>query len=188
MGCELRDRTLGIVGLGGIGKEVVRLLAGFGMHPPIAFDPYIDQRAAEKLGVRLVELDALLKEADFVSIHCPLNQATRNLIGTEQIALMKPGAYLLNTARGGIVDEDALHTALKDNRIAGAALDCFVDEPVTKPHRFSELDNVLLAPHLGYATGDALRNFFADSVKNVAAWMQGEPINVLNEDVLPNRR
>jgi phosphoglycerate dehydrogenase-like enzyme len=146
-GCELRDRTLGIVGLGGIGAAVVRLLQGFGMCPPIAYDPFCDPVVAESLGVRLVELDELLETADFVSIHCPLTDGTRNLIGAEQLALMKSDAYLLNTARGGIVNEDALFAALQNRAIAGAALDCFVGEPVTTPHRFGELDNTLLAPH-----------------------------------------
>jgi phosphoglycerate dehydrogenase-like enzyme len=147
MGRELRGRTLGIVGLGGIGAALVQLLSGFGMNPPIAFDPFIDPAVAQRLGVKLVTLDELLATADFVSLHCPLNEQTRNLIGQPELALMKRDAFLINTARGGIIEEDALYEALKERRIAGAALDCFREEPVTHPHRFGEFENVLLAPH-----------------------------------------
>lgn len=147
MGGELRDRTLGVIGLGGIARKTIALLSGFGMKQPLAYDPFVTQEAALKLGARLVQLEELLAHADFVSIHCPLTQKTRGLIGARELASMKPDAYLLNTARGGIVDEDALYDALKNHRIAGAALDCFAQEPVLTPSRFAHLDNVLLAPH-----------------------------------------
>jgi phosphoglycerate dehydrogenase-like enzyme len=147
MGRELRDRIFGAVGLGGIARTVVELLRGFGMKQPLAFDPFVDLDVVERLGVKLVSLDELLREADFVSIHCPLTDKTRNLIGARELGMMKPDAYLVNTARGGIVDEEALYRVLKDHRIAGAAIDCFVGEPITSPHRFGELENVLLAPH-----------------------------------------
>ncbi|HXJ56797.1 MAG TPA: NAD(P)-dependent oxidoreductase [Verrucomicrobiae bacterium] len=147
MGRELRDRTLGVIGLGGIGRKTIELLRGLGMKQPLAFDPFVTAEMATQAGARLVSLEELLREADFVSIHCPLTEKTRGLIGAAQLALMKPEAYLLNTARGGIVDEDALYAALKSRRIAGAALDCFAQEPLTAPSRFADLDNVLLAPH-----------------------------------------
>ena len=147
MGSELRDRTLGVIGLGGIARNLIKLLENWGMKPPLAFDPFIDEAGAAKAGVRKVSLEELLRESDFVSIHCPLTEQTRGLIGAAQLALMKSGAYLINTARGGLVDEDALYAALKSGRIAGAALDCFASEPVTSPSRFADLDNVLLAPH-----------------------------------------
>lgn len=147
MGRELRDRTLGVIGLGGIARKTIELLRGFGMKPPLAFDPFATDEMAAKAGARLVSLEELLRQADFVSIHCPLTEKTRGLLGARELALMKPDAYLLNTARGGIVDEDALYDALKNRRLAGAALDCFAQEPVTTPSRFADLDNVLLAPH-----------------------------------------
>jgi phosphoglycerate dehydrogenase-like enzyme len=147
MGCELRQRTLGIVGFGGIGRALVQLLSGFGMNPPLAFDPQLDADTVARHGARKVELDELLRQADFVSLHCPLTPTTRNLIGARELALMKPDAYLVNTARGGIVDEDALFEALSARRIAGAALDVFLGEPILEPHRFGQLDNVILAPH-----------------------------------------
>lgn len=147
MGRELRERIFGAVGFGGIGRATVGLLRGFGMNPPLAFDPYVDPRLAEEAGVRLVPLDELLAESDFVSIHCPLTPQTRGLIGERELALMKPDAYLINTARGGIVDEAALASALAGRRLAGAALDCFAEEPVVGPHPLASFENVLLAPH-----------------------------------------
>lgn len=147
MGCELRDRTLGVIGLGGIARALIRLLAGFGMNDPLAFDPFVTAETARQAGAHLVDLDELLRTSDFVSIHCPLTPQTRGLIGPRELALMRSDAYLINTARGGIVDEDALFELLAQRRIAGAALDVFAEEPVIRPHRFGELDNVLLAPH-----------------------------------------
>ena len=147
MGCELRGRTLGVIGLGGIGRATVSLLQGFGMNPPIAFDPYLSEDAAAELGVRLLGLQEVMSQADFVSVHCPLSESTRGLIGAQELKLMKPNAYLINTARGQIVDEKALFEALKNRRIAGAAVDCFDIEPLPGPHPLGELDNVLLAPH-----------------------------------------
>ncbi len=158
MGRELRDRTFGAIGLGGIGRATAGLLNGFGMKTPLAFDPYLDARTAETAGVRSVSLDELLGESDFVSIHCPLTEQTRNLLGRRELALMKPDAYLINTARGGIVDEDALYEALSNRRIAGAALDCFAEEPVLHPHRFGDLENVLLAPHCIAWTDELFRD------------------------------
>lgn len=146
LGRELRGRTLGIVGLGRIGRALVELLRGFGMATHLAFDPQVAPSAAPT-GVRMVALDELLTKADFVSIHCPLTEATRHLIGARELMMMRRDAYLINTARGGIIDEDALFDALNTDRLAGAALDCFVGEPITSPHRFGALDNVLLAPH-----------------------------------------
>lgn len=158
MGRELRDRTLGLIGFGGIAREVIRLLANWGMKQPLVFDPFIDEAAAAKAGVRKVSLDELLRSADFVSIHCPLTEQTRGLIGAPQFALMRPDAYLINTARGGIVDEVALYAALKSHRIAGAALDCFALEPVLTPPLLAELDNILFAPHCIAWTDELFRD------------------------------
>jgi len=184
MGAELRDRTLGLVGLGGIGRKVVELLKGWGMNSPIAFDPFANPAAAGQLGVRLVPLEELLKASDFVSVHCPLTEQTRNLIGPRELGLMKPDAYLLNTARGGIVDEDALYEALKSKRVGGAALDCFAEEPVTKPSRFGEFDNVILAPHSIAWT----RELFRDIGRSVCQGMvdlslRAKPRGVLNPEI-----
>lgn len=184
MGGELRDRTLGLVGMGGIGRAVVRLLRGFEMNQPLVFDPYIDSAAAKEMGVRLVKLGELMKAADIVSVHCPLNDSTRDLIGAEQIELMKPTSYLLNTARGGIVNEDALYRALQTNRIAGAALDCFVGEPITMPHRFGELENVLLAPHCIAWTDEMFRDIGHAACRGMVDLSLGrQPNGVINREV-----
>jgi phosphoglycerate dehydrogenase-like enzyme len=185
MGCELRDRTLGVIGLGGIGRALVSLLSGFGMNPPLAFDPYINARLGRGLGVRLVPLDELLSEADFVSINCPLTEQTRGLLGARELSLMKPTAYLINTARGGIVDEDALYALLSARRIAGAAIDVFAEEPVTTPHRFGAFDNVLLAPHSIAWTEELFRDIGLAACQGMLDLAMGRrPAGVVNPDVL----
>ena len=173
MGCELRDRTLGVVGLGGIGRKLVQLLQGFGMRQPIAYDPFVPQEVLAESGVRQVDLEELLHAADFVSLHCPLNEQTRGLIGADQLALMRPDAYVLNLARGGIVDEDALYDALAGRRIAGAALDCFETEPLVTPHRFGDLENVLLAPHSIAWTGELFRDIGRIACRSLLDLSQG---------------
>jgi len=181
MGRELRDRQLGVIGLGGIGRELVRLLHSFGMQPPVAFDPALPPQLFAELGVRQVSLEELLQTSDFVSIHCPLNSHTRNLIGAAELQLMKPQAFLLNTARGGIVDEDALFHALQNNLIAGAALDCFSEEPVTRPSRFAQLDNVLLAPHSIAWTDELFRDIGHTACSGILRTSLGQrPHGVLN--------
>lgn len=183
-GCELRDRTLGIVGLGGIGRELVSMLKCFDMNPPIAFDPFVPQALVEELGVRTVELPELMRTADFVSIHCPLNDGTRGLIGAEQLALMKSDAYLLNTARGGIIDETALYEALVHRRIAGAALDCFEGEPVTSPSPFRDLDNVIMAPHSIAWTTEFFRDIGQTACQSMLDLSLGRrPHGVLNPEL-----
>ncbi len=182
MGRELRDRVMGVIGLGGIARKTIALLKGFGMKQPLAFDPYV--AAAEVDGVRLTSLDELMQTADFVSLHCPLTDQTRNLIGRRELALMKPDAYLINTARGGIVDEDALFETLRERRIAGAALDCFVDEPVIRPHRFGTVENVLLAPHSVAWTDEMFRDIGRAVCQGMLDLSQGKkPRGVLNPQV-----
>jgi len=184
MGTELRDRTLGVIGFGGIGRAVVKLLSGFSMNTPLIFDPYLDEKTADSHHVRKVDLDRLLDEADFVSINCPINEETRNLIGERELRRMKPTAYLINTARGGIVDEDSLFEALEQQRIAGAALDCFDGEPITSPHRFGTLDNVLLAPHSIAWTHELFRDMGRVAAQNAIDIVYGRrPNGVLNPEV-----
>jgi phosphoglycerate dehydrogenase-like enzyme len=184
MGSELRDRVLGVVGLGGIARALIALLGGFGMGPPLAFDPYVDPQTAQGLGVRLVSLDELLSAADFVSIHCPLTDATRGLLGARELARMKPTAWLVNTARGGIVNEDALYEVLANRRIAGAATDVFTREPVVGPHRFAELDNVLLAPHCIAWTDELFRDVGRAACRGLLDLSLGRrPNGVVNPEV-----
>jgi phosphoglycerate dehydrogenase-like enzyme len=185
MGTELRDRTLGVVGFGGIGRALVKLLAGFGMNQPLVSDPFVSAADVAQLGTRLVPLDELLAQADFVSVHCPLTERTRNLIGARELALMKPTAYLLNTARGGIVDEAALGAALRDKRIAGAAIDCFVGEPLTEPSVFASFDNVLLAPHCIAWTDELFRDIGRTVCRGMLDLAEGRvPRGVVNREVL----
>jgi phosphoglycerate dehydrogenase-like enzyme len=185
MGCELRDRALGVIGLGGIARSLIKLLDGWGMKQPLAFDPYADPAAASAAGVRLVTLNELLSASDFVSIHCPLTPATRNLIGAEQLALMKPGSYLLNTARGGIVDEHALGLALREGRLAGAGIDCFAEEPVRAPHPLAEFENVLLAPHCIAWTEELFRDIGRTVSAGLLAMSNGQkPKGLVNPEVL----
>ena len=184
MGSELRDRTLGVIGLGGIGRALIRLTAGFGMRPPLACDPHLDPGPAAELGAKLVSLDELLRAADFVSIHCPLTDETRNMIGRRELGLMKPEAYLINTARGGIVDENALHEALASRRIAGAAVDVFDREPLTGPHPFASVENVLLAPHSIAWTHELFRDIGRTVSRGMLDLSRGErPRGAINPEV-----
>ncbi|HSU53570.1 MAG TPA: NAD(P)-dependent oxidoreductase [Candidatus Dormibacteraeota bacterium] len=185
MGAELRDRTLGVIGLGGIARKTIELLGGFGMRQPLAYDPYLNASAATAVGARLVSLDELLRESDFVSVHCPLSDKTLGLLNARELASMKPTAYLLNTARGGIVDEQALYDALKTGAIAGAAIDCFAEEPVTRPHKLGELENVLLAPHCIAWTDELFRDIGKAACQVMVDLSHGkEPFGMLNPEVL----
>jgi phosphoglycerate dehydrogenase-like enzyme len=183
----LDGRTLGILGMGRLGTQVSKFGNFFNMDV-IAWGPTLDAERAAANDVELVSWDDLFSRSDVLSIHVPLTDLSRGWITEREFVLMKESAYLVNTSRGPIVDEMALVAALENGRIAGAALDVYDIEPLPADHPLISLDNVLLAPHLGYSTGDSLRNFFTESVKNVAAWMQGEPINVYNEEVLDRRR
>jgi phosphoglycerate dehydrogenase-like enzyme len=184
MGTGLAGRVLGSIGVGNIGSEVFRLASLFGMQH-IAYDPYITQESVAPLRVRLVRLDTLLRDADFVAVNCPLNEATRKLIGAAQFALMKPTAYLINTARGPIVDEKALHDALTDNRIAGAAIDVFEVEPTPADNPLLKLDNIIVTPHHICVTDECINAVAAgvfSSCRDVA--LGRVPRNVVNQQVL----
>ena len=155
-GTELYAKTMGVVGLGRIGKEVVKRAIAFGMAV-LVYDPFVSQDIAEKTGVELVDLESLLRKADFITVHTPLTEDTKNLISHEQISLMKPKAFLVNCARGGIIDEEALYTVLKEKKIGGAALDVFSQEPPLES-KLLELDNLIVSPHLGASTEEAQIN------------------------------
>ncbi len=153
-GIEVFNKTLGIIGLGNIGRIVADRALGLKMKV-IGFDPILTSEAATRIGVEMVGLDELFCRADFITVHTPLTSETRGLIGAAAFALMKSTARVINCARGGIIDEDALYAALKSGRIAGAALDVFVDEPPPPTHPLLTLDSVIATPHLGAATGEA---------------------------------
>lgn len=184
MGSELRERTLGVIGCGGIGRSLMKLLSGFGMNRPLVFDPFIKPETLAELGADAANLDDLLRNADYVSIHCPLNEQTRNLIGARELSLMKSNAFLLNTARGGIVNEDALHAALVERRISGAALDCFSVEPITQTSRWTTLENVLLAPHSIAWTNELFRDIGRTACRGLIDFAEGRrPKGVVNPEV-----
>lgn len=154
IGTELAGKTLGIVGMGNIGTRVAVRARAFEMDF-LVYDPYIPESHVTALGGKWVGLDELLADSDFVTLHCPLNRETRGMIGPRELASMKSAAYLINAARGGIVDEAALFAVLRDGKIAGAALDVIVDEPPPNNHPLFKLDNVLWTPHLGAVTLEA---------------------------------
>ena len=154
IGSELAGKTLGIIGMGNIGARMALRARAFEMNF-LVYDPYIPESHVTALGGKWVSLHELLADSDFVTIHCPLNRETRGIVGQKGLALMKPSAFLLNAARGGIVDEDALCRVLQQKKIAGAALDVIADEPPAKDHPLFKLDNVLWTPHLGAVTLEA---------------------------------
>jgi phosphoglycerate dehydrogenase-like enzyme len=179
LGDDLIGHTLGLLGLGNIGARVAKAGQAFGMNV-IAWSQNLTAERAEAAGTRLVSKQELFEQADYLSIHLVLGDRTRGLVGAEDLARMKPTAYLINTSRGPIVDEAALLDALRNRRIAGAGLDVYDTEPLPADHPLLALDNVLLTPHLGFVTKDAYARFYGDTVENVVAFLKGSPIRVLN--------
>ena len=171
-GVEVRDRTLGIIGLGRIGRQVASMANCLGMQV-FAHDPFLKTSPLE--AVRLVELDQLLHEADFVSLHLTLKEDTRHLIDQEMLSLMKPGALLVNTARGEIVDEDALYKAIQSGKLGGAAVDCFSQEPACDSPLL-QLEQVIGTPHIASHTQEASRMMSRMAAENVIAGLQGKPL------------
>jgi D-3-phosphoglycerate dehydrogenase len=183
IGTELEGKTVGLVGLGRIGKEVVLRLKGFRVKF-LAHDVYQDTAFAAEHGVRFVALDELLAESDIVTLHAVLTSDTQHLIGEKELARMKPTAYLVNTARGGLVDEAALARALAENRLAGAGLDVFADEPPKDSPLLKLGDKVLLAPHLGAQTTETVLRMGRMAAENVVQVLRGEkPAGVVNPEV-----
>ncbi len=154
VGTELRNKTLGVVGLGKIGREVIQRCRSFQMNI-LGFDPYVSQDSFNKEEVKVVELDQLTKEADFITLHVPLTDSTKNLFDYERLCAMKPTARIVNVARGGVIDEAGLAKALNENKIAGAAVDVFASEPVNKSNPLVHAKNIVLTPHLGASTKEA---------------------------------
>ena len=173
LGSGLQGKTLGVVGMGGIGQATARRAKAFGMEIVYRSRSEIDPGIVAELGARRVDLDELLSISDVVSLHCPYGHATHHLIGAEQLAAMKDSAYLVNTARGPIVDEAALAAALREGRIAGAGLDVYEHEPQVHPELL-ELDNVVLVPHLGSATVETRTAMAVLAADNVLAVLGGQ--------------
>lgn len=175
-GYELAGKTAGIVGLGAIGRRVKRLCEAFDMQV-IAHDPYLEESGNAPADVTFVGFHDLLKWADFVTLHVPDTPETASMIGAEELAMMKPTAYLVNTARGSHVDESALYSALKKRQITGAALDVFIKEPLPESHLFFELDNVVLLPHIGGATYDVITNQSRIMYEQIRNFLDGRPMD-----------
>ena len=184
LGTEIRGKTLGVIGLGNVGSEVAKRAHGLEMEV-VAYDPVVSIERAELFNVELVTLNDLLERSDFVTIHVPLVDANRNLIGASELALMKPAARLINTSRGGIVDEDALYEALKSGNLAGAASDVFVNEPAGA-HRLFTLPNFVATPHIAASTLEAQVSVAFDVAEEVAAVLAGDlPRYAVNAPALP---
>jgi len=184
MGTGLTGKTVGSLGVGNIGSELFRLLAPLDMVH-MACDPYVKPEDAAKLRVRLTDRDTVLREADFVCVNTPLTPETRRMVGDREFSLMKPTACFINTARGPIVDEKALYTALAERRIAGAALDVFEQEPIALDNPILKLDNVIVTPHSICWTDEFFRNNAESAFRSVVAVARGGvPTYVVNRDVL----
>lgn len=184
-GFNLSGKTLGAVGLGNIGRELFRLARGVGFRCLLASVPGAPNPEEVAAGVEYKDLDSVMRESDFISIHCPLNERTRAMIGARQLALMKPTAYLINTARGAIVDESALISALREHKIAGAGLDVFATEPLPPGHALLQLENAILSPHAIARTHECVRDTSLSACRSVVAVSQGNsPRYVVNREVL----
>jgi phosphoglycerate dehydrogenase-like enzyme len=187
LGYVLRGKTLGILGLGKIGVEVAAIARAFGMKV-VAWGPTLTQERASKSGATYMRLDDLLKTADVVSVHLKLSEESKNLLDESRLRMMKPTAYLINTARGAIVDEQALIKLLNHKDIAGAALDVFVEEPLPPDHPLLALDNVVLTPHLGWPTDSGFAGFAENAVTNILDYMEGKLTRALNPEALQHRK
>jgi D-3-phosphoglycerate dehydrogenase len=189
MGTDLQGKVLGTVGLGSVGYNVAKkCMSAFSMSV-VTYDPFISQEKAKELKIKKVEtLQELLAESDIVTIHCPLTDQTRGLIGANELSLMKPSSLLINTARGGIVDEKALFYALKNSIIAGAALDVMEKEPPAADNPLLTLDNIVITPHIGASTYESIRAVYRVVRENVCRVITGNlpkpPARIVNEEVL----
>ena len=178
VGMEIEGRTLGVIGLGKLGAKVSGLAKAFGMNV-IAWSPNLTPERCEEVGVGYATKEQLFSTADFITIHVVLSQRSRGLVGAADLARMKPTSYLVNTARGPIVDEAALLETLQQRKIAGAAIDVFSVEPLPVDHLFRKLDNIVLTPHLGYVTEEGFRSHYSQMVEGIDAWLKGEPLRRL---------
>jgi phosphoglycerate dehydrogenase-like enzyme len=178
IGVDLADRTLGLVGLGRLGSRVARVALAFEMNV-LAWSQNLDPMAARAQGVTPVSKGELFARSDVVSVHLKLSSRTRGIVGTDELRAMRPTAYLVNTSRGPLVDEDALLAALREGRIAGAGLDVYDEEPLPPDHPLRWAPRTLLTPHIGYVTDGGYRLFYGDAVEDIRAWIDGTPLRVV---------
>ncbi|ALM83607.1 D-2-hydroxyacid dehydrogenase family protein [Bordetella sp. N] len=179
VGIALAGKTLGLIGLGRLGSHMVPIARAFGMDV-IAWSQNLTDDKAAAAGARRVDKDVLFRDSDFVSLHLVLSERSRHIVGAADIAAMKPSAFLVNTARGPLIEHAALLKALQERRIAGAALDTFDVEPLPADDALRKLDNVILTPHLGYTVRELLQPFYEATVENLLAWQAGSPLRVLS--------
>ncbi len=177
IGNDLKGKTLGVLGLGNIGGEVARIGHAFGMRV-IAWSENLTAEKAAAVGAEHVQKNELFRQSDVLTIHLILSRRSRRLVGAAELALMKSTAWLVNTSRGPIVDEGALISALREHRIAGAAVDVFGVEPLPADHPYRSLDNMLATPHIGYVSENLYRTFYGDTVKNIVAWLDGSAFEI----------
>jgi len=181
---RLKGKTLGIVGFGRIGKAVSQKAKAFGMDI-VAFDPFVSQEEAEQFGVNSTSLENLLQSSDFVSLHSPYTEETHNMIGEEQLDMMKSDSFLINCARGPLIDENALFEALKSKKIAGAGLDVMVDSIPSTDHPFMYLDNILITPHISFFSQESVLELEKRAAQEVRSVLLGQmPENLVNKQVL----
>ncbi|MDB5410291.1 MAG: D-isomer specific 2-hydroxyacid dehydrogenase NAD-binding protein [Rhodospirillales bacterium] len=178
LGTGLEGKTMGVLGLGRLGSQVAKVAKIFGMRV-VAWSQNLTAERAAAAGAELVDKATLFAEADVISIHLVLGDRTRGLVGTDELARMKPTAYLVNTSRGPIVEEAALLDALRNRRIAGAGLDVYDIEPLPADHALRQLPNTVLTPHLGYVTEENYRVYFADAVEDIRAFLDGKPVRLV---------
>jgi D-3-phosphoglycerate dehydrogenase len=182
-GIGILGKTIGLIGLGSVGREVARRLKDFGCRL-LAFDPYVGPKIAEEYSVRLIPLDILLPQTDFVSLHAPATDLTVRMVNQKFLARMKRGAFLINTARGDLVDEQALLVVLESGHLQGAALDCFSQEPLDKDSPLLRLPNVIVTPHVAAHTDEAMDQMGWTALMNCLAALQGKrPPHVVNPEV-----
>jgi len=179
LGRDLNGKTLGVLGVGNIGSQVAHIAKAFGMGV-IAWSANLTDERAEGVGATLVEKEELFRRADIVTVHLVLSDRTRGLIWRHELGLMKPTAFIVNTSRGPIVDDDALVDALERGAIAGAGLDAFAVEPLPPDNPYRRLPNVVATPHIGYVTEDCYRIFYDQIVEDITAWLAGAPVRVLS--------
>jgi len=187
LGYVLKGKTLGILGLGKIGTEVAAIGRAFGMKV-IAWGPTLTAERAARSEATFMPLDELLQSADVVSVHLKLSDQSKNLLNDQKLRLLKKSAYLINTARGAIIDEVALVKLLRERAIAGAALDVFCEEPIAPNHPLLALDNVVLTPHLGWPTDSGFEGFAENAVTNILDYLEGKLTRALNPEALQARR
>ena len=175
MGTEIRNKTLGVIGLGNVGSEVAKRAIGLSMHI-IAYDPFVSVDVAKNLGVKMVSMDELLKESDFITLHLPLSANTKGLLGEKEIAKMKPSVRIINCARGGIIDEELLYKAVQEGKVAGAAVDVFTKEPATADNPLLKSEKIIVTPHLAASTTEAQISASTDIAEEIIAALKGDPV------------